>query len=81
MIKFGDNIYIGVSNNWRKLHGFPLTHTKRYPHERRWLTKRARIRYHAMLKAGCDTELIYRSFRQDYEDEIARRIAKYATEP
>lgn len=59
MIKLG-NCYINVSNNWRRMHGFPMRQTKRYPHERKDIPKRARIKLHTMKKAGCDMELIKR---------------------
>lgn len=59
MTKLG-TLRIGVSNNWRRMHGYPMRHTKRYPHERRDMPKKVRIHYHAMKKAQCDTELIAR---------------------
>ena len=59
MIRLG-NCYIGVSNNWRRMHGIPMRQTKRYPHERKDIPKRARIRYHTMREAGCDFALIQR---------------------
>lgn len=55
MIRLG-NVYIGVGNNWRKRHGFPLAHTKRHPHERKDLPKFIRAKYHTMRKAGCTEE-------------------------
>ena len=58
MIKLGDCIYIGVSNNWRKMHDFPLKHTKRKPHERKDMPKEIRVKYHTMKNAGCDDDLI-----------------------
>lgn len=57
MIRLG-NCFIGVSNNWRKMHGIPMESTKRYPHERKDMPKKARIRYHTMKNAGCDDQLI-----------------------
>ena len=59
MIKLG-NYFLGTSNNWNRMHGFPMVRTKRYPHERKDIPKRARVRYHTMRKAGCDIELIKR---------------------
>lgn len=60
MVKFGDNIFTGVSNNWRRMHGLPMVSTKRYPHERKDMPKQARNRYHRMKEAGCDMDLIAR---------------------
>lgn len=60
MIRFG-NCIVGASNNWKRLHGFPMTQTKRYPHERKDMPKKVRIHFHAMKRAGCDIELIKRS--------------------
>lgn len=57
MYRFG-NIYVGVSNNWRRLHGIPMKHRKRYPHERKDVPKHIRVKYHWMKKIGCDDELI-----------------------
>lgn len=59
MIRLG-NCFIGVSNNWRRLHGIPMKSTKRFRHERKDMPKRARVRYHTMKKAGCDDALIAR---------------------
>jgi len=60
MIRLG-NCYIDVSNNWRKIHGFPLQRGhKRYPHESRKMPKTVRIKYHHMKKVGCDNSLIAR---------------------
>ena len=66
MIRLG-NYYIGVSNNWRKLHGIPMMHTKRFKHERHDLPKHIRIGYHARRKAGCDYD-----FLQKYLGKYAR---------
>ena len=73
MIKVG-NIVVGPTNNFLKMHGISMNSHKRYPHERKWLTKRARIKYHAMKRAGCDDELIYRYMARDYGDGIAEKI-------
>lgn len=59
MRKLG-NCRIGVSNNWRRMHGYPMLQTKRHPHERRDMPKKVRIHYHAMKKAQCNNELIVR---------------------
>ena len=73
MIRFG-NIVVSPTNNFLKMHSLPTFSHKRYPHERKWLTKRARIKYHAMKRAGCDDELIYCYMARDYGDGIAERI-------
>lgn len=57
MYRFG-HYYIGTSNNWKRLHGFPMIHGKRYPHERKCGSKKERIKYHTMKKAGCEDWLI-----------------------
>jgi len=59
MIRLGP-ILIGVSNNWKKMHGLPMDSTKRYPHERKDMPKSARVRYHRMKRAGCSDDLIAR---------------------
>lgn len=66
MYRFGNHIVIGASNNWRKMHGFPMVNTKRHPHERKDIPKRIRIRLHAMQNAGCEPEFIKRIFLRDY---------------
>ena len=57
MLRFG-NCVVGASNNWKRNHGFPMTETKRYPHMRKDMPKRVRIRYYAMKRAGCDMNFI-----------------------
>ena len=57
MYRFG-NYLVGTSNNWCRLHGLPLRHTKRYSHERKDVPKRLRVKYHQMKKVGCDDILI-----------------------
>ena len=57
MYRFG-NCYIGVSNNWRRMHGIPMICRKRYKHERKDVPKNVRVKYHRMKKVGCDDELI-----------------------
>ena len=56
---FGNCIYVGVSNNWLRLHGIRFRNpTKRYPHERKDLSKWSRVKYHSMKRVGCDDDLI-----------------------
>lgn len=72
MIRLG-NCYIGVSNNWMKMRGFPLRHTKRYPHERKDTQKNKRVKYHIMKKAGCKDELILK-YLPGYFDRNDKRV-------
>ena len=65
VIKLG-NCYIGVSNNWRRLHGFPMLKTKRYVHESKKVPKMFRVKYHRMKIAGCSIELIHRYIPEWY---------------
>lgn len=78
MIRFQDDvcsIYIGVSNNWKRMHGYPMSRTKRHRHERKWIPKRVRIKYHTMKNVGCDDDLIYRSLASTYKnEELARNV-------
>ena len=45
-------------NTWNRLHGFPMTHTKRYKHQRKDLPKNIRVQLSARRKAGCSQEFI-----------------------
>ena len=61
MKTFGNCIYVGVSNNWRRLHGIRFRkRARRYPHERKDLSKWSRVKYHSMKRVGCDDALILR---------------------
>ena len=51
-------IRIGMTNNWRRMHGFPMISNKRWKNERKDLPKRVRIGYHARIKAGCGNKLL-----------------------
>ena len=62
LFRFG-NYVVGASNNWKRNHGFPMTETKRYPHMRKDMPKHVRVRYYAMLRAGCDMEFIKRNLK------------------
>ena len=78
MIKFKDDvctIYIGVSNNWKRMHGYPMHQTKRYRHERKWIPKSVRCKYHTMKNVGCNDDTIYENLVWVYKDEeLARRV-------
>lgn len=71
MTKVLGNIIIGPSNNMLKMHGIRKRQTKRYPHERKYLPKNVRIKYHSMKNVGCDDELIYRFIARQYGEEMA----------
>ena len=52
-------IRTNVGNNWLRLHGIRYRMmSKRYPHERKDLTKWSRVKYHSMKRVGCDDDLI-----------------------
>ena len=72
--RFG-NYVIGASNNWKRNHGFPMTETKRYPHERKDMPKHVRVNYHAQLRAGCDMSDIKRRLKSWYGFDWDRRNA------
>ena len=73
MIRFG-NYYIGVSNNWRRIHGIPMMHTKRYRHERKDMPRDVRIKYHAMKNVGCDIEFIKGFILRHHGFDIGRKV-------
>jgi hypothetical protein len=80
MIRFQDDvcsIYIGVSNNWKRMHGYPMSKTKRYRHERKWIPKSVRCKYHTMKRVGCDDDLIYRNLARTYNNEKLARAVVY----
>ena len=66
MIRFGKDIIIGPTNNFKRMRGLPMTSTKRYPHETRKYTKYQRVKIHTMQSIGCDDELI-KKFVPEYE--------------
>ena len=71
---------IGATNNWKKLHGIPLEHTKRYPHETKRMPKKARVKFHIMKKAGCEEELIARHLLRNYGYDICSKREKSKNE-
>lgn len=78
LIFYNDNgnkaLIIGPSNNILRRHGCPMRHTKRYPHERKWLTKKARVKYHTMKRVGCDDLLIFKNMSEIYGPFLADLI-------
>ena len=71
MAKVLGNIIIGPSNNMLRMHKIRMNQTKRYPHERKYLPKNVRIKYHSMKKVGCDDDLIYWHINHQYGKEMA----------
>ena len=59
------NVIIGPSNNLKRMHGIPMTSNKRWKHERKDLSKKQRVRFHAMLRAGCDIDFIKKCIEDD----------------
>ena len=47
-MKVFGNVIVGPSNNSLKRHHIKMHSNKRYPHERKYLPKAARIKYHTM---------------------------------
>ena len=43
MTIFGEGIVVCPTNNWKKMHGIPMSSTKRYRHERKDMPKNVRI--------------------------------------
>ena len=66
MLRIGKYIVIGPTNNFKRMRGYPMSHTKRYPHETRKYTKAQRMKIHHMQRVGCDDELI-KKFVPEYE--------------
>ncbi len=70
----GGYVVIGATNNWRKLHGINIERGRKcFPHERKDIPKKVRVKYHQMKKVGCDNELIYKHTKPYYNPEEKKR--------
>lgn len=67
----GGVIIIGPSNNMLRRHKIRKNPNKRYPHERKYLPKHIRVKYHHMKDVGCDDDLIYWQINHQYGKEMA----------
>lgn len=75
MVRLGI-VVIGASNNFRKMHHFPMRQQKRYPHESKNLPKWVRVKYHTMKKAGCDDLFICEFISEFHGEDIANMVRR-----
>lgn len=66
------NLVIGPTNNYLRRHGIRMNHKKRYPHERKYLPKIVRYKYHIMKNVGCSDALIYDNMIDSFDEETVR---------